>query len=91
VDSISYDEKGNISKLAIVNTKTGKQVYYFNNEKCDDTISKAYINTLKNLCTKKGVDEASICERYKVESIDKLNNACFDKAVKILNGMPDKE
>lgn len=91
VDSIDYDEKDNISKLAIVNTKTGKQVYYFNNEKCDDTISKAYINILKNLCVKKGVAESSICERYKVESIDKLNNACFDKAMKILNGMPDKE
>lgn len=91
VDSISYNEKGDISTLAIVNTKTGKQVYYYNNTKADDTISKAYINTLKNLCVKKGVAESSICERYKVESIDKLNNACFDKAMKILNGMPDKE
>lgn len=91
VDSISYNEKGDISTLAIVNTKTGKQVYYYNNTKADDTISKAYINTLKNLCVKKGVAESSICERYKVESIDKLNNACFDKVMKILDGMPDKE
>ena len=91
VDSITYNEKGDISTLAIVNTKTGKQVYYYNNTKADDTISKAYINNLKNLCVKKGVAESSICERYKVESIDKLNNVCFDKAMKILNGMPDKE
>ena len=59
--------------------------------KQNEKISKAYLNTIKSLCVKKGVDEASICDRYKITTLDDMVNAQFDKAIKILNDMPDKE
>lgn len=59
--------------------------------KQNEKISKAYLNTIKNLCVKKGVDEASICSRYNINKLEDMCNAQFDKAMQILNGMPDKE
>lgn len=93
VEEIEYDAKGNISLLSIVNNKTGKRVFYMDDKqtKKDEKISKAYLNTIKALCKKKGVDESSICERYKIDTLDDMVNMQFDKAMAILNAMPDKD
>lgn len=61
------------------------------NKKQVEKISKAYLNTIKSMCVKKGVDEASICERYSIKKLEDMCNAQFDKAMQILNSMTDKE
>ena len=55
----------------------------------NEKISKAYINTIRSLCDKKGVNEASICERYNISTLEEMVNAQFFKACQILRDMED--
>ena len=44
---------------------------------------------IKNLCVKKGIDIASICNAYKIDAIDNLPASKFAKVIETLNAKPD--
>lgn len=44
---------------------------------------------IKNLCVKKGIDIASICNAYKINAIDNLPASKFAKVIETLNAKPD--
>ena len=97
VKSIGYDDDGNINKLEIVNDKLKRVVYKLG--KSDSTpitdeevtdnevISKKEAEILKRLCERKG--KAST--EFKGKKFETLTALEYAEAVRMLEGMPDKE
>lgn len=85
VKEIDYDEKRNITSLIITDEK-GKKVYSYG-AKANDDIMKQILKEMDRT----GVDEKTICERFKVENLGSLNEASAKSVLRSLKASKDKE
>lgn len=81
VSEIGYDESGKIDRLVIADKK-GRTVYQYGekkeekNQKPDNgvqRVTQSHINTLRNIFTKKNINEKKILDIYGVSKIEELN------------------
>lgn len=85
VKEIDYDEKNNIISLVITDEK-GKKVYSYG-AKANDDIMKQILKEMDRT----GIDEETICKRYKVEKLGSLNEASAKSVLRSLKASKDKE
>lgn len=77
VKSLAYDDKGNISELEIINTKTHKVVYSYGKAKAQDNVAEQKIGTARGKALAKelknrGIDYKTIFRLYKVSKLADL-------------------
>ncbi len=90
VKEIGYDEKGNINRLQIVNTKMKKVVYQLGSEieesDEEEVINKTELKTLLNMIDKRGLNVENVLNGI---PIDKITPKVYADAVKRLSKLPE--
>lgn len=81
VQSIGYNEEGDINKLTITKEKTGAVVYTFGKadtekekmaEKADEKISAVMLKAVRNTMEKNEFKEDKICEYFKITKLEDM-------------------
>lgn len=81
VQTIGYDDDGNINKLTVVNAKTGAVVYTFGKadteeekmmERSEDKISAVMLKSVRTSIEKNGYKEEKICEFFKLQKLEDM-------------------
>lgn len=85
--SVDYDGR-RIAAVTVVNEKTGEKIMFGTppvfNTPASETIGQDKVSTLELLCKTKGVAVEKLLERYKVNTLEKLTEDQYLKAVKAL-------
>ena len=85
VNEIEYDENRNITKLSILNERTGVLVFnYSTQEKLDRHDRLTLFGEFQKLLISTKTDREKICEHYKVEKTDDLTNEQLEDAIKTM-------
>lgn len=81
VQSIGYNDEGDINKLTIINEKTGAVVYTFGKaeteeekmaERADEKISAVMLKAVRNTMEKNGYKEEKICGYFGIKKLEDM-------------------
>ena len=85
VTHIGYNDKEEISSLAIINTKTRVEVFRMGETVTetytDNKISALQLKSLKKSCKEDGIEESYICELYSVNTLADMTEAQMSNLV----------